>query len=407
MADPEPLRPAAQSEGAPRARKRHVWRWAVGGLVLLIVAAFVIRHETKKKPPPPPPTPVAVVGATATVNDLPLHLQGIGTVTALATATITSQVTAQIMAVRYTEGQLVHRGTPLFELDQRPFRAALAQAEGALERDDKVLAQARMDLERYRSAWQKNAIARQQLDDQEQLVKQDEGTVENDRGAVDAARINLQFCSITSPIDGRAGLRLVDPGNIVNTTAGTPLLVVAQLQPISVVFTISEDDLEQLWQKADHGDGIEVAIFDRARTRQLATGTLSTLDNQIDTTTGTVRARAVFDNKDGTLFPNQFVNTQVLVDTLRQVITVPPAAIQHDGDKAFVFAIADGHAHVRPVKVGANDGEHTQVTGIDAGTVVANSSFDKLRDGALVTVQAQTGQPPAPQTPTSNQNASL
>jgi membrane fusion protein, multidrug efflux system len=405
-AAPEPASDAAQDSdtATPRAHRRRRWPWVVLAAVVLVVVVLVVVRATKKAPPKPPPSPVAVTSATAVTSDLPVHVDAIGTVTPLATATITAQVTAQITNVSYLEGELVQRGAPLFELDKRPFRAVLMQTEGALRRDEQVLAQAKMDLDRYRAAWAKNAIAKQQLDDQELLVKQDAGLVENDRGAVDAARLNVEFCSITSPISGRVGLRLVDPGNLVNTAAGTPLAVVTQLQPISVIFAISEDQLVALWQRPDHGAGARVELFDRARAHQLASGALTTLDNQIDTTTGTVRARATFDNGNGALFPNQFVNAQILVDTLHDVITLPSQAIQRDGEKAFVFAIADGHAHVQAVQVGTSDGDRTQVTGLAAGTLVATSSFDKLHDGALVAVQAPHAQPPSPVAPGSGGN---
>jgi len=384
--------PPAHDETLPPAhrRRRRIAIWVSIGVALIAVILWV-RHAMRQAKPPPATPPVTVLAATAERGDLPVHLDTIGTVTSLYTASIASQVNGQISRVRYTEGQLVRRGTPLVDLDARPFQAALLQAEGTLERDLQVLAQARMDLARYRAAWDQNAIAKQQLDDQAHLVRQTEGTVKNDRGLVEAARIQLQFSRISAPITGRVGLRLVDPGNVVTAAGTTPLAVVTQVQPISVVFTISEGDLTQLWGQPDHGIGAQVVVFDRTRTRQLATGTLRTIDNQIDTTTGTVRIRAVFDNADEALFPNQFVNTRVLVKTLRGVITIPSSAIQHYGEKTFVYSIETGRAHVMPVTTGASDDHRTQVEGLLPATRVANSSFEKLREGVPVAVE-----PPPP-----------
>lgn len=389
----EPAAGAPPHDATPPSARRHRHRrriaiWVGLGIALIAVLLWV-RHATRRAAPTPPVPPVAVLAATAERGDLPVYIEAIGTVTALATASIASQVNGQIWRVRYTEGQLVHRGTPLIDVDPRPFQAALLQAEGALERDLQVLAQARMDLDRYRAAWAGNAIARQQVEDQVHLVRQTEGTVKNDRGLVAAARTQLAFCNITAPLAGRVGLRLVDPGNVVTAAGTTPLAVVTQTQPISVVFTVSEDDLGQLWSQPDHGTGAVVALFDRARTRQLAAGTLRTIDNQIDTTTGTVRVRAVFDNPDEALFPNQFVNTRVLVRTLRGVITLPSSAIQRDGQKTFVYAIDTGRAHVTPVTTGASADDRTQVEGIAPAARVANSSFEKLREGVPVAVVQQ------------------
>jgi multidrug efflux system membrane fusion protein len=382
MADDAPV----MAEPAVRRKRRR--RWIEALTVLLVVVVIWWIHEatepTRRKPPAPV---VTVVVATAERADLPVHLETIGTVTSVYTVSITSQVTGVIKAVRYREGQLVAKGTPLVEIDPRPFQAAVTQAEGTLHRDEQVLAQSKMDLERYRKAWAQNAIAKQLLDDQEHLVNQNEGTVITDRAAVQNAKIQLQYCHITAPIAGRVGLRLVDPGNLVVANSTTPLVVITQVTPISVVFPVSEDDLDALWGQPNHGDGIEVTVFDRARTHALATGALHTIDNQIDTTTGTVRVRAMFENRDGRLFPNQFVNTRVLVKTLRGTITVPSSAIQRDGEKAFVYALDRGRAHVVPVAVGASDGERTQVQGLAAGAQVANSSFEKLREGVQVRIE--------------------
>jgi multidrug efflux system membrane fusion protein len=382
MADDAPVMPE------PAVRRKRRRRWIEALTVLLVVVVIWWIHDATEPAKRKPPMPVVtVVAATAQRADLPVHLDTIGTVTSVYTVSITSQVTGVIKAVRYREGQLVAKGTPLVEIDPRPFEAALTQAEGTLHRDEQLLAQSKMDLERYRKAWAQNAIAKQLLDDQEHVVRQNEGTVITDRAAVENARIQLAYCHITAPIAGRVGLRLVDPGNLVVANSTTPLVVITQVTPISVVFPVSEDDLDALWGLPEHGDGIEVTAFDRARTHALATGVLHTIDNQIDTTTGTVRVRAMFDNADGHLFPNQFVNTRVLVKTLRGTITVPSSAIQRDGEKAFVYALDGGRAHVVPVVAGASDGERTQVQGLAAGAQVANSSFEKLREGVQVRIE--------------------
>ncbi|HEY3802324.1 MAG TPA: efflux RND transporter periplasmic adaptor subunit [Kofleriaceae bacterium] len=328
---------------------------------------------------------ITVETVTATRTDLPIRIDAIGTVTPIYTDAITSQVSGIVEKVTYKEGQLVTRGTPLVEIDPRPLAAMLMQAQGTLERDQHVLEQARMDLERYRAAWDKKAIAKQQLDDQEKIAEQAAGTVKLDQGVVDYDTVQLSYCHITAPIAGRVGLRLVDPGNVVAANGNTVLAVITQLAPISVVFAISEDNLGQVLAQPNHGENLEVTVLDRVKQKQLATGRLITIDNQIDTTTGTVRLRALFDNKDEALFPNQFVNTKLLVDTVRGATALPSSAIQHDGADTFVYAIVGGKAHVQKVAIGVVSGDKTQITsGISPGAVVANSSFEKLRDGMPV-----------------------
>jgi multidrug efflux system membrane fusion protein len=327
-----------------------------------------------------------ITTVTAKQGDIGVYLDAIGTVTPVHTVSITSQVKGAIVAVHYREGQLVQKGDPLIDIDPRSYRATLLQAQGVLERDQGLLAQARMDLDRYRDAWKRNAISKQVLDDQEKLVLQAEGTVKNDQGAVEYDQVQLGYCHITAPFTGRVGLRLVDPGNVVQDSGGTTLAVVTQLQPITVIFTIPEDHLEQVQPRLRQGARLPVSVFDRTAQNLIAKGTLLTLDNQIDTTTGTVKARAVFDNKNDVLFPNQFVNTRLLVDTLRGVTLLPSSAIQHNGKEAFVYVIQDNVAHVRSVKPGVSDETTTQVEGLKPGEVVANSSFEKLQDKEKVVV---------------------
>jgi multidrug efflux system membrane fusion protein len=291
-----------------------------------------------------------------------------------------------ITAVHYREGQFVRKGDPLIDLDSRPFAAQLEQARGTLEHDQQLLAQGRMDLERYRQAWAHNGIPRQTLEDQEKVVLQLQGTVKFDEGAVHFNETQVSYCHIQAPISGRVGLRLIDPGNLVTANSTAPLVVITQMQPITVVFTAAEDHLSDLLAQMGHGGKLPVEAWDREKRNRIASGQLVTVDNQIDTTTGTVKIRANFDNKDGALFPNQFVNTRLPLETERNQILVPSSAVQHNGDTAFVYLIQNGQAKMTAVKAGASDSGMTVVDGIHAGDVVANSSFEKLQDGSKVQV---------------------
>jgi len=246
-----------------------------------------------------------------------------------------------------------------------------------------------MDLKRYQDAWARNAIPKQTLDDQEKLVLQDQGTVKVDQGTLQYDQVQLGFTNITSPINGRVGLRLVDPGNLATASSSTALAVVTQLQPITVVFTIPEDNVNQLEQQMRHGKALPVDALDRTNETKIASGKLEATDNQIDTTTGTLKLRALFDNKDNSLFPNQFVNAHLLLNTLENVILIPSSAIQHNGDTSYVFLIQNNVAHIHNIKPGVSQGSKTEVQGLNAGDVVADSSFEKLQDGAKVTITKQ------------------
>ncbi|MEI9981565.1 MAG: efflux RND transporter periplasmic adaptor subunit [Edaphobacter sp.] len=333
--------------------------------------------------------PVTLTIATAQKGNIGVYLESIGTVTPVYTASITSQATGPVIAVHFTEGQIVKKGDPLVDIDPRPYQAALLQAQGALDRDQAILEQATMDLERYRDAWARNAIPKQTLDDQEKIVLQDAGTVKNDQGTVQAAQVQLSYCRITAPISGRVGLRLVDPGNVVQSSGTVTLAVITQLQPITVIFTIPEDHLGQVQPRLRQKAKLTVDAYDRAALKKIASGSLLTLDNQIDTTTGTVKARASFDNKDGSLFPNEFVNTRLLVNTLQGATLIPSSAIQHNGSASFVYIIQDNTAHLRSVKPGVTEGQNTAVTGVNPGDVLADSSFDKLQDKSKIVVSKQ------------------
>ena len=362
-------------------------------LALFAVAFFLILHhhdDTKKAATPArrgaAGGTAAVTTTTAQKGNIGVYLDAIGTVTPVYTASITAQVSGIVTEVHYTEGQLVSKGAPLIEIDSRPFRATLLEAQGILERDQGVLAQAQMDLERYQAAWARNAIPKQTLDDQEKIVQQDQGTVKNDQGTVQFDQIQVDFCHIVAPIGGRIGLRLVDPGNVVQGTGGTTLAVITQIQPITAVFTIAEDSLGQVEPRLRKRAKLAVYAYDRSGLKKIASGTLLTLDNQIDTTTGTVKARASFPNKDSSLFPNQFVNTRLLVNTLEGATLIPTAAVQHNGQAAYVYVLLNNVAHMRPITVGVTDGDTAQVTGINPGDVLATSSFDKLQDGSSVSI---------------------
>jgi multidrug efflux system membrane fusion protein len=389
------------AEGDQLARKRKYWIWIfVAVLAGLFVYWMSTSHGGGKSSQASSTTgagrhaftgPVTLTTAIATKGDIGVYLEAIGTVTALYTDSITAQVTGVITAVHYQEGQVVRKGDPLIDIDPRPYEAVVTQAQGALERDQNLLAQAQMDLQRYKDAWARNAIQRQTLEDQEKIVLQDQGTVKNDEGTLHYDQVQLSYCHITSPINGRVGLRLVDPGNLVTANATTSLVVITQIEPITVVATISEDNLSEVLAQPHHGLNLPLDAWNRGNDKKLATGKVTSFDNQIDTTTGTVKLRALFDNKKGELYPNEFVNTRLLVKTLHDQVLLPNSAIQHNGSAAFVYVIQNSQANVRNVKTGISDAGNTAVQGVNAGEIVANSSFEKLRNGAQVTI---TQQPP-------------
>jgi membrane fusion protein, multidrug efflux system len=380
---------------------RHRSRWIVFGslalLVLVIVTLLLISHYRSASKAAAlarmKPVGISITTATAETGSIGVYLDSIGTVTPVYTASITSEVTGQIAAVHYREGQLVSKGEPLVDIDPRPFQAMLLQAQGTLARDEGVLAQAQMDFDRYRAAGARHAIAQQILDDQEKLVLQDKGTVMNDQGIVQFDQIQLEFCHITAPIAGRVGLRLVDPGNVVQSAGTVTLAVITQIKPITVIFTIPEDSLDGVEAQLRVAARLSVDAYDRTGQKRVASGYLLTIDNQIDTTTGTVKGRALFDNKDEAFFPNQFVNTRLLVNTVQGVTLIPTSAVQQNGQASFVYVILKNVAELRSVKTGITEGGKTQVDGIAAGDVVANSSFDKLQDKAAVVISTKL--PPA------------
>ena len=341
-------------------------------------------------------------------------MNALGSVTPLNTVNISSRVQGQIVKISYQEGQLVKVGDPLLEIDPGPNQAALTQAQGQLERDNALLEDARLDLQRYQAAFASNAIPEQQLDTQIALVHQDEGTVKLDQGLLDNAKVQLAYCYITSPLEGRVGLRLVDQGNMVQANS-TNLAIITELQPISVIFDVAEDYLPQIQKQLRKGKKLTVDVFDRDLTKKLATGTLETVDNQISPATGTIQLRAIFTNDDESLFPNQFVNARLLVDTLQNVTLLPNTAIQRNADSAFVYTLssptnADSAAvptgtnqppvekivNMQTITVGVTDGNVSEVEGIDPGTPVAADNFNKLADGEKVIVRPSTESTNAP-----------
>jgi multidrug efflux system membrane fusion protein len=330
---------------------------------------------------------VIVHVATAYQGDMGVYIDALGTVTPISTVNIFSQVSGQVLAVHYREGQIVHRGDPLLDIDPRPYQAQLQQAEGLLDHDRGVLKQAEIDLARYREAFTSHAVAKQILDDQEQAVVQDQGVVKFDLGQVQYAEAQLSYCHITAPTSGRVGLRLVDSGNTVFAGSSSALLVITQLQPITVVFNVAEDHLGEVQTQLRQHKLLAVEAFDRSAVTKLAVGSLLTLDNQVDTSSGTVRFRGEFDNQDLTLFPNQFVNARLLVKTLKGSVVIPSAAIQRNGTQAFVFAVDKNTVSVRNITERSTDGVTTAVEGLQVGEMVALSSFDKLQEGTPVTVE--------------------
>ncbi len=402
---PPPATPLAPGKGRPPhnppppRRRSWIWIWI---LILALLGAGGYYFWLKR----PPQTSGDATGqngrkgqggnggtapvdaAKAFKGNIGVYVTGLGAVTPIYTVTIKTQVNGQLMQVLYKEGDMVKKGDTLAEIDPRPYQAQLTQYEGQLLRDQALLDNARVDQARYETLLKQNAIPEQQLATQVALVKQDEGVVKNDQGLIDAVKVNLIYCHITAPITGRIGLRLVDPGNIVQTSDTTGLLVITQLQPISVIFTIAEDQLPVIYQKQSAGQKLAVDAFNREMTKKLASGTLTTIDNQIDQTTGTVKLRATFDNSHNELFPNQFVNARLLQQEKRAVVLVPSAAVQRNSSSTYVYVVKpDSTVTVRQVKLGTSDDDNTEITsGVNQGDVVVLTGVDKLQEGSKVTV---------------------
>ncbi|MBV8535534.1 MAG: MdtA/MuxA family multidrug efflux RND transporter periplasmic adaptor subunit [Alphaproteobacteria bacterium] len=376
----------------PQQVRTPLWRrvaWI--GVAVLVVIGVAWWIHTRPAPQQQrgrfaPPDTMPVGAAPITQGDIKVTLNALGTVTPLQTVTVKTQINGQLTQVFFTEGQTVHKGDSLAEIDTRPYALALEQAQGQLARDDALLNNANVDLARYKKLFAEDSVAQQTLATQEALVRQYEGTVKIDQSQVDNAKLNLVYCHITSPITGKVGLRLVDPGNYVQVGDTTGLLVITQMQPITVIFTVPEDNVPAIMKQLRAGATLQVTAYNRSDTTLLATGKLMSVDNQIDTSTGTLKLRAQFDNDDETLYPNQFVNTKLLLNVLHDATIAPTSAIQRGAPGTFVYLVKDdGTVGVQPVKLGPIDGDNVQVlSGLKAGDRVVVDGADKLRDGAKV-----------------------
>ena len=368
------------------------WVWLILLCLVAAVGAYALlrksgdaQQETAKLAANPLARAVPAMAQPAKTGDLDVYLDGLGSVTPV-TVTVKSRVDGQLMKVLFREGQVVKAGEVLAEIDPRPYQVQLNQAEGLMAHDQALLKNAQLDLARYRKLFTEDSIATQQMDTQASLGRQYEGSLKVDQGQIDNARLQLVYSRVTAPIGGRVGLRQVDPGNIVHATDSTGLVIIAQLQPITVVFSIPEDSLPAVMKKLQAGDKLPVDAYDRAGKTKLATGTLLTVDNQIDPGTGTVKLKAEFPNEDNSLFPNQFVNARMLVNVNHDATIIPTAAVQRGTPGTFVYVVkADNTVSVRPVKLGPAQGENVSVNaGLTPGETVVVDGADKLREGAKV-----------------------
>jgi membrane fusion protein, multidrug efflux system len=388
--EPSPVQPHKPSRG---------WVWLIV-LVVVGVAAYFLWPRIKALQSTQTPAPTAgkgkkgggttpVIAARATKGNIGVYYSGLGAVTPVYTVSIKSRVDGQLMNVLFKEGQIVKKGDLLVEIDPRPYQVQLDQAQGQLLHDQALLKNAHVDLDRYKVLLNQQAIPEQQYATQEALVNQYEGTIKTDQAAIDNAKLNLTYAHITSPIDGRIGLRLVDPGNIVHASDSNGLLVITQLDPISVIFTISEDQLPPVAVKMHAGARMQVEAWDREVKNRLGQGTLETIDNQIDPTTGTLRLRAIFENKAGKLFPSQFVNARLLVEEKTGIIVVPNAAIQRNSQNTYVWLVKpDQTVTVRPIAVGVTEGDQTEITsGLQEGDEMVTVGVDRLVEGGRVNAQ--------------------
>jgi membrane fusion protein, multidrug efflux system len=379
----------------PRGRRRWPWLLALAVLALVALASRgLLGQSSSGGERGGPPRAVPVVGVAARLGDLGVYLTGLGTVTPLSTVTVRSRVDGELVTVAYREGQLVHQGELLAQIDPRPFEVQLHQAEGQLAKDQAALDNARVDLERYRVLIDSDSISRQQLDTQNAAVEQVEAAIKSDQAQVESARLNLTYCRITAPTTGIVGLRLVDPGNIVHASDANGLVVITQQEPISVVFTVAADHLQGVLGKLRAGQQLAVEAWDRDLRTRLANGTLLAIDNQIDPSTGTLRIRAAFSNADAALYPNQFVNARLLVDTLHQLVLIPTAALERTPQSSYVFVVKeDGSVDLRTVEPALTEGDVTAIrSGLAAGEVVVTDGLDKLQPGARVTLAQGNGE---------------
>ena len=398
----KPLKPSPSKKPlveSPPARPRSGRGAVITTIIVLLVIGGVV-WWTKQNPAPEPQgrggagrnaPPMSVVDETIKKGDINITLNALGTVTSLATVTIRSQISGYLQKIDFTEGKEVKKGDLLVEIDPRPYEATLAQAKGQLTRDEALLRGAQVDLQRYQNLAAQNAVPRQTLDTQIALVAQDQGTVEADRAAVQSAEVNLNYTRIVSPVDGRVGLRQVDQGNYVTPGDTNGIVVVTQLAPISVLFTVPEDNLQAIAKRLQAGAVLPASALDRSGANKLADGTLATFDSQIDQTTGTIKLRALFPNEQRTLYPNQFVNVRLLLDTHKDVTTMSTAGIQRGVPGTFVYLVnQDSTVSVRAVQLGVTDGDRVEVlSGISPGDRVVIDGADKLRDGAKIVLRSE------------------
>lgn len=383
-------------------RRKH--RWLAWLLVLAVVGLLLLpllhKPETKQAGGPP------MGGTSVTVEQvqqgpMDIFLDALGTVTPLQTVNVYSQASGRVLSVNYREGQIVQKGQSLIEIDPRPIEAQLKQAQGSLARDRATLEQDRINLKRYQDALAQKAIAQQTVFDQEATVHQVEGTVQNDEGSLDYYKVQLSYCHILAPITGRIGLRLIDPGNTIFSGSSSTIATITQLSPITAVFSIAEDHMPAVQKQiAAQKAGLRVDLFDRSQSSKLATGRLLTFDNQVDTSTGTVRLRAQFDNTRNELFPNQFVNARLEVNRLESAKLISTAAVQYNGQQAFVYTVDSANkAHLHNITVLNSEGSKSAIEGLDAGERIVTSNFDRIQDGAVVSLpgdkpaNAAAGQP--------------
>jgi membrane fusion protein, multidrug efflux system len=396
---PGGVRESPPRPDAPTRPRRSIGRrlaWLAAGILVVVAVAWWIHGRPSPQGVAPRfavSGPMPIRADTAQQGTVAITLDELGTVTPLATVTVRTQISGQLMNILFQEGQTVAKGDLLAEIDSRPYVHALGQAEGQLARDQALLKNAELDLARYRKLVAQDSIPRQQLDTQDSLVHQYVGTVETDQALVDNARLNVAYCHITAPISGRVGLRQVDQGNYVQTNDTNGIVVITQIQPITVIFTVAEDELPAIMTRLHAGAALPVTAYDRSRSAELATGRLTTVDNQIDTSTGTVKLRAEFDNADLKLFPNQFVTVRLTVDELHDATTIASAAVQRGAAGTFVYLIKpDDTVTVRPVTLGPSEGERAAVqSGLAPGDQVVVDGADKLRDGAKVARRDATG----------------
>jgi multidrug efflux system membrane fusion protein len=387
---------SAQDTNALPRKKKHWLAWL---LVLLVCGLLLLPLLHKPKSagafgPGGPGGPGGPAGAATSVTvskvesgPMDIYLNALGTVTPLQTVNVYSQASGVVLSVNYREGQMVHKGELLAEIDARPIQAQLKQAQGSLNRDRATLDQAKLNLKRYQDALKENAVAEQTVSDQEASVRQAEGTVENDEGTVQYDQVQLSYCHIVAPITGRIGLRLVDTGNTIFSGSGSTIATITQIEPITAVFSIAEDHVPQVQEQMFKHGGLKVDLYDRSQSTKLATGKLLTLDNQVDTTTGTVRLRALFDNVKNNLFPNQFVNARLEVDTIAKATLIPTVAIQYNGQQAFVYVVnANNTVSLTKINVISSEQNNSAIEGLSVGSTVVTSNFDRLQDGAEVTL---------------------